>query len=78
MIELNIHNESSELEIVILGLPDSFGGTPKPEKCYDPKSKEHVIAGTFPLQVDVTKEINEFLSVLRKYNVRVIQYPYGS
>ncbi|MBT6815141.1 MAG: amidinotransferase [Flavobacteriales bacterium] len=73
MIELNIHNESSELEIVILGLPDSFGDTPKLEKCYDPKSKEHVIAGTFPLQVDVTKEISEFLSVLRKYNVKVIR-----
>ena len=73
MIELNIDNESSELEIVILGLPDSFGDTPKLEKCYDPKSKEHVIAGTFPLQVDVTKEINEFWSVLRKHNVKVIR-----
>ena len=72
MIELNIHNESSDLEIVVLGLPDSFGGTPKLEKCYDPKSKEHVIAGTFPLQVDVTKEINEFLSVLRKHNIEVL------
>ena len=73
MIELNIHNESSELEIVILGLPDSFGDTPKLENCYDPKSREHVIAGTFPLQVDVTKEINEFWSVLRKHNVKVIR-----
>ena len=73
MIELNIHNESTDLEIVVLGLPDSFGGTPKLEKCYDPKSKEHVIAGTFPLQVDVTKEINEFWSVLRKHNVKVIR-----
>ncbi|MBT5858711.1 MAG: amidinotransferase [Flavobacteriales bacterium] len=73
MIELNIHNESSELEIVILGLPDSFGGEPKLEKCYDPKSKEHVIDGTFPLQVDVTKEMSEFLSVLRNHNVKVIR-----
>ena len=73
MIELNIHNESTDLEIVVLGLPDSFGGTPKLEKCYDPKSKEHVIADTFPLQLDVTKEINEFLSVLRKYNVKVLK-----
>ena len=73
MIELNIHNESSDLEIVVLGLPDSFGGTPKLEKCYDPKSKEHVIAGTFPLQVDVIKEVNEFLSVLRKYNIKVLK-----
>ena len=73
MIELNIHNEFTELEIVILGLPDSFGDTPKLENCYDPKSREHVIAGTFPLQVDVTKEINECWSVLRKHNVKVIR-----
>ena len=64
MIELNIHNESADLEIVVLGLSDSFGCTPKLEKCYDPKSKEHVIAGTFPLQVDVIKEVNEFLLFL--------------
>ena len=73
MIELNIRNESSELEIVILGIPDSFGDTPKLDKCYDPKSKQHVIAGTFPLQVDVTKEINEFWSVLRKHKIKVIR-----
>jgi len=73
MIELNIHNESADLEIVVLGLPDFFGGTPKLDNCYDPKSKEHVIAGTFPLQVDVIKEVNEFLSVLRQYNVKVLR-----
>ena len=73
MIELNIHNEFTELEIVILGLPDSFGDTPKLENCYDPKSREHVIAGTFPLQVDVREELNEFLSVLIKYNVKVLR-----
>ena len=73
MIELNIRNESSELEIVILGLPDSFGDTPKLENCYDPKSREHVIADTFPLQVDVTKEMSEFLSVLSKHNVKVLR-----
>jgi len=73
MIELNIHNESDNLEIVVLGLPDSFGDTPKLENCYDPKSKEHIIEGTFPLQVNITKEVNEFLSVLRKHKVEVLR-----
>ena len=73
MIELNIQNASDKLEIVVLGIPDCFGGIPKLNNCYDPKSKQHVIDGNFPLQVDVTKEMNQFLSVLIKYNVKVLR-----
>ena len=73
MIELNIHNETSELEIVVLGIPNNFGGTPKLEECYDPKSKQHILEGTFPVQEDVTSEMNEFLEVLEKYNIGVLR-----
>jgi N-dimethylarginine dimethylaminohydrolase len=73
MIDINIHNESSELEIVVLGIPDEFGGSPKLEECYDPKSKQHVVNGTFPLQKDISKEMNEFLEALEKYNVKVLR-----
>tara|TARA_B100000683_G_scaffold193288_1_gene186285 strand:+ start:21948 stop:22862 length:915 start_codon:yes stop_codon:yes gene_type:complete len=73
MIKLNVHNETSELSVVILGIANDFGGTPNLEDCYDPKSKEHVISGTFPLQSDITKEINEFLEILEKYNVDVLR-----
>ena len=73
MIDINIHNESSELEIVVLGIPDEFGGAPKLEECYDPKSKQHVVNGTFPLQKDISKEMNEFLEALEKYNVKVLR-----
>lgn len=73
MIKPNIHNETSELQLVILGLPDNFGGVPKLEECYDPKSKEHVLSGEFPSQNDVTNEMNEFLEVLENYNVEVLR-----
>lgn len=73
MIKLNVHNETSELEVVVLGIPNSFGGTPTIEECYDPKSREHVLSGTFPLQEDIDKEMNEFLKVLEKYNVEVLR-----
>ena len=73
MIKLNVHNETSELAVVVLGIADDFGGTPNLEDCYDPKSKEHVISGTFPIQSDVTKEINEFSEILEKYNVDVLR-----
>ena len=73
MIKLNVHNETSKLAVVVLGISNDFGGTPNLEDCYDPKSKEHVISGTFPLQTDITKEMNEFLEVLEKYNVDVLR-----
>ena len=73
MIKLNVHNETSELAVVVLGISNDFGGTPNLEDCYDPKSKEHVSSGTFPLQSDITKEMNEFLEILEKYNVDVLR-----
>ena len=73
MIDINIHNESSELEIVVLGISDEFGGAPILEECYDPKSKQHVVKGTFPLQKDINQEMNEFLEALEKYNVKVLR-----
>ena len=73
MIALNLHNETNSLEAVVLGLPDSFGGTPKLEDCYDPKSREHVLKGTFPKQQNVINEMNAFKSVLLKYGVDVFR-----
>ena len=73
MRKLNVYNETAELVVVVLGISNDFGGAPNLEDCYDPKSKEHVILGTFPLQTDVTKEMNEFLEILEKYNVDVLR-----
>ena len=47
-MELNVNNETHQLKAVLLGIADSFGGTPELGDCYDPKSKEHVLNGTFP------------------------------
>ncbi len=73
MIALNLHNEINTLEAVVLGLPDSFGGTPKLQDCYDPKSREHVLKGTFPTQQNVIDEMNAVKSVLLNYGVEVFQ-----
>ena len=73
MIALNLHNEINTLEAVVLGLPDSFGGTPKLQDCYDPKSREHVLKGTFPTQQNVINEMNAVKSVLLNYGVEGFQ-----
>lgn len=70
-IKLQIKNETASLKSVILGVANQNGPTPKLEECYDPKSKEHVLAGIYPLEFDMIKELNAFYAVLKKYNVTV-------
>tara|TARA_B100001758_G_C18311486_1_gene558075 strand:+ start:179 stop:1093 length:915 start_codon:yes stop_codon:yes gene_type:complete len=73
MIRLNINNEFSRLEQVVLGISNDLGGVPNIKDCYDPKSKEHVINGTFPLEKDINKELENFLKILQKYDVQVLR-----
>ena len=71
MLELNVKNETSKLNAVILWIVISNGPTPILEECYDPKSKEHVSNGTYPVEEDMTLEIHQLESVLLKYDVQI-------
>lgn len=70
-MKLNIQNETSRLRAVILGTAKSNGPTPKPEECYDPKSLEHVLAGTYPIEADMIMEMEAVADVLQRYDVTV-------
>lgn len=70
---LNIQNETSMLKAVVLGTAISNGPTPKVEECYDPKSVENVLAGTYPLEADMVEEMEAFDQVLKKYDVEVFR-----
>jgi N-dimethylarginine dimethylaminohydrolase len=72
-MRLNIHNETATLKTVVFGIPDSFGGTPNLQDCYDPKSKIYVASGEFPSQDDITLEMESVADVFRKYNVEVLR-----
>ncbi|HEY9220679.1 MAG TPA: arginine deiminase family protein [Lutibacter sp.] len=71
MIKLNVHNETSRLRVVVLGTAISNGPTPKLEEAYDPKSLEHIIAGTYPIEKDMVLEMEAFNKVFEKYDVKV-------
>ncbi|MDI1307794.1 MAG: arginine deiminase family protein [bacterium] len=73
MLELNIKNETSRLKTVVLGSAINNGPTPRPEEAYDPKSLEHILAGTYPLEQDMVNEMDAFNKVLEKYNVTVFR-----
>jgi N-dimethylarginine dimethylaminohydrolase len=69
MLNLNVNNETSKLKAVVLGTAISLGPTPKLEDCYDPKSREHVLNNTYPVEEDLIQEMQGFYEVLNKYNV---------
>ena len=71
MLQLNINNETSKLRAVVLGSAISNGPTPKVEEAYDPKSLEHILAGTYPLEADMQLEMEAFNQVFLKYGVTV-------
>ena len=70
---MNVHvtDETSRLKAVILGTAQSNGATPTIDEAYDPKSLEHIKAGTYPTEADMVKEMEVFNDVFKKYNVEV-------
>jgi N-dimethylarginine dimethylaminohydrolase len=73
MLELNINNETSRLRAVVLGSASSNGPTPTIAEAYDPKSLEHILAGTYPKEEDMLLEMEAFHQVLCHYGVTVFR-----
>lgn len=71
MLTLHITDETSPLKAVILGTAQSNGPTPTAEEAYDPKSLEHILAGTYPVESDMITEMEVVNQIFKKYNVTV-------
>ncbi len=87
-IQIKVNDETAQLEAVIVGLasdigipgskfvhPDQWSGNiaPKEDGVNDPKSRLHLIAGSYPLEEDLRRENQSLLAVLAKHNVGVYQ-----
>src|SRR6478736_3885103 len=73
MLQLNVKNETSRLRAVVLGSAINNGPTPTAEEAYDPKSLEHILAGTYPVEADMVNEMEAFNQVFQKYDVKVFR-----
>jgi N-dimethylarginine dimethylaminohydrolase len=73
MLELKVNNETSRLRAVVLGTAVNNGPTPSIDQAYDPKSLEHILAGTYPLEKDMVIEMEALNKVLQKYDVTVFR-----
>ena len=71
MLQLNIKNETSRLRVVILGTAENNGPTPRVEDCYDLKSIEHLLSGTYPKEADMVQEMEAVAAVFKKYDIQL-------
>lgn len=72
-MKLNIKNETSPLKAVLLGTAQSCGAVPLPVQAYDPKSLEHILAGTYPTDEDMMEQMQQLENVFVKYGVEVFR-----
>ena len=72
-MNLRAVNEWDALHTVVVGTAQSMGGTPLLEEAYDPKSKEHIRADTFPIEADCLSELDGLASLLEAHDVRVLR-----
>ncbi len=73
MLELNVKDETARLRAVVLGTAQSNGPTPTFDEAYDPKSREHILASTYPKEADMVAEMKGAAGVLGKYDVQVFR-----
>ena len=73
MLPIHVKNETSRLRAVVLGSAINNGPTPKVEEAYDPKSLEHILAGTYPIEKDMITEMEALNQVFQKYEVTVFR-----
>ena len=73
MLSLNVKNETSRLKAVVLGSAINNGPTPTADEAYDPKSLEHILAGTYPIEANMVLEMEALNQVLKKYDVTVFR-----
>ena len=71
MLPIHVTNESSRLRAVVLGSALSNGPTPTAEEAYDPKSLEHILAGTYPTEEAMIAEMEGLNQVFQKYDVKI-------
>lgn len=66
-----IKDETAPLKAVMVGRATSNGSTPSIDEAYDPKSIEHLKAGTYPTEADMIFEIEGLAEKLRSLGVEV-------
>lgn len=68
-MKIHIKDETSPLEVVILGIADDMGAPLD----INPVSKSHIINGTYPTESDIILELISFETALKEAGVEVLR-----
>ena len=72
-IKPRVQDETGRLKAVVLGTAVSVGSAPSMDEVYDPSSRAHLLAGTYPKEEDMIREMNAVCEVFNKYDVKVFR-----
>ncbi|MFZ8835514.1 MAG: dimethylarginine dimethylaminohydrolase family protein [Flavobacteriales bacterium] len=72
-VDWNIKDEWQPLEAVMVGIGQGMGNPPSLDDTYDPQSRRHVLAGTFPSEFSVSEELAKLVELLESQGVRVLR-----
>ena len=70
---LHVHTEWGRLERVVVGHGRDMGVRPTVETAYDPTSRSHLAAGTYPGEADVATELDGLAQTLSSRGVDVLR-----
>lgn len=73
MLIPSISNETNPLQCVLLGIANQSGSTPNYEDAYDPKSRLHILKGTYPKEQDLIQQLDLMHAALEKHGVEVLR-----
>ena len=73
MLRLNVNDETSKLKAVVLGIGNSLGSVPTANECYDPKSRFHVLNGSYPAEIDIIRQLDHLNDIFLKYKIKVFR-----
>jgi len=68
-----VNNEWDTLRKVIVGIATSWGPNPTVQQAVDPKSREHILAGTYPIESDVHQELEGLVTLLKENGIEVLR-----
>ena len=73
MFRVGVHNETNALEWVVLGRADHSGPTPLSQAAYDLKSRQHILAGTYPEEKELVAQLDAMRYALESHGVKVLR-----
>ncbi len=68
-----VHSETQSLTHVLLGTAASMGSVPKLQDLYDPTSRKHLLANSFPTKEALQHALDALAAVFQRYHIEEIR-----